>query len=59
MDKKVEDISGYYIQPSFSRMVITHAGNICDFAGANNLGLWDAATMKNISLITGIQEQES
>jgi len=48
--------SGYYISPSFSKMIVTDAGNICDFAGADNLGLWNPNTMKNLSIITGIPE---
>lgn len=48
--------SGYFISPSFSKMIVTYAGNLCDFAGADNLGLWDPTTMKNLSLITAIPE---
>ncbi|EAR97696.1 hypothetical protein TTHERM_00621160 (macronuclear) [Tetrahymena thermophila SB210] len=54
-----QDITGYYIQPSFSKMIVTHAGNLCDFAGANNIGLWDPKSMKNLNLITGIPAQDS
>ncbi|KAL4472518.1 hypothetical protein ABPG74_018467 [Tetrahymena malaccensis] len=59
MDSNQVDITGYYIQPSFSKMIVTHAGNLCDFAGANNIGLWDPKSMKNLNLITDIPAQDS
>lgn len=59
MKKKIEDIKGFYIQPSFSKLIVTQAGNLCDFAGTDNLGIWEVESMKNIDLLTGIPFQES
>lgn len=42
------EVKGHYISPNFSKMIATQAGNICDFAGANHLGLWEPSNMRNI-----------
>jgi len=51
--------SGYYISPNFNKILVTDAGNVCDFAGADNFGIWDPTTLKNLSIITEIPGSDS